>query len=70
MSMGAWLATEGGRKCPACGRYAKSAELGFTGGILEGGGMIVHVTSYGHLPGFGCNTKTAEYLATEAQTTP
>jgi predicted nucleic acid-binding Zn ribbon protein len=51
MSMMAWLATEGGRKCPACGKYAKAEQLGYTG--FKTAGMIVN--SYGHLPGYGCN---------------
>jgi hypothetical protein len=55
MSMMAFLATEGGRKCPACGRYAKEAELGYTGGSCNMGGSIVHISSYGHMKGFGCN---------------
>lgn len=49
------MATEGGRKCPECGRYAKASELGFTGGNIYVGGSPVHITSYGHLPGYGCN---------------
>lgn len=55
MGMMAWLATEGGRKCPACGRYAKSSELGSTGGVYRNGRLVTHISSYGHLPGFGCN---------------
>ena len=52
LTMMEFLATEGGRKCPACGKYAKKSELGFTGFSAPG----IHVSSYGHLPGFGCNT--------------
>lgn len=55
MGMMAWLATEGGRKCPACGRYAKAEELGSTSGYFNGDGIVCHISSYGHLPGFGCN---------------
>ena len=55
MSMMTWIATEGGRKCPACGRYAKADELGYTGGWLKTGAAVIHVSSYGHLKGFGCN---------------
>ena len=51
LSMSVWCATEGGRKCPMCGRYAKEEELGWAGGI----GPDVIVDMYGHLPGFGCN---------------
>jgi hypothetical protein len=55
MGMMAWLATEGGRKCPACGKYAKAVELGYTGGTLMIGGVLTHISSYGHLQGYGCN---------------
>jgi hypothetical protein len=55
MTMMTWMATEGGRKCPACGKYAKAEHLGFTGGYSNIGGSVVHVSSYGHLPGHGCN---------------
>lgn len=55
LSMMAWLATEGGRKCPQCGKYAKESELGYTGGLYEMGGVLTHISSYGHLPGYGCN---------------
>lgn len=56
LSMMAWLATEGGRKCPACGKYAKPDQLGYTGGTIRENGVVVGVvSSYGHLPGFGCN---------------
>lgn len=54
LTMMAWLATEGGRKCPMCGRYAKEAELGFVGSS----GPEFHISAYGHLPGFGCNKAT------------
>lgn len=55
MSMMAWMATEGGRKCPTCGKYAKTEELGWVG--VNYGSCIVD--SFGHLPGFGCNRPTA-----------
>jgi len=55
LSMMAWLATEGGRKCPQCGRFAKADELGYTGGSYNIGGVLTHISSYGHLPGYGCN---------------
>lgn len=51
LSMMACLSTEGGRKCPMCGRYAKAEEIGFIGGSSPG----FHISAYGHLPGFGCN---------------
>ena len=53
--MMAWLATEGGRKCPQCGKYATPNQLGYTGGLYNIGGVLTHVSSYGHLPGYGCN---------------
>ena len=55
MDMMLWYATEGGRKCPMCGRYAKSAELGFLGGTVMQGASVIHLDAYGHLPGFGCH---------------
>ncbi len=51
MTFGLFLATEGYRRCPQCGKYAKRDALGFIGGSGPG----VHVTMYGHLPGHGCN---------------
>jgi len=56
LGMMAWMATEGGRKCPMCGRYAKTEELGNLSrnfGTPDGG--WAHISMYGHLPGFGCN---------------
>jgi hypothetical protein len=62
MGMMAWLATEGGRKCPACGKYAKAEELGYTGGTMMMGGVLTHISSYGHLEGYGCNrSQNKEY---------
>jgi hypothetical protein len=61
--MMAWLATEGGRKCPQCGKYAKEAELGYTGGLYEIGGVLTHISSYGHLPGYGCNRPQNDALS-------
>ena len=55
LTMMEFLSTEGGRKCPACGRYAKTRELGFTGGYINVGGVIAHISSYGHVTGYGCN---------------
>lgn len=51
LSMSAWLNTEGGRKCPQCGKYAKPEQLGWVG--VSGVGIVLD--AYGHLPGFGCN---------------
>lgn len=55
MGMMAWMATEGGRKCPQCGRYARPSELGSIGGRCSVGGNVTIISMYGHLPGFGCN---------------
>jgi hypothetical protein len=57
MTMSMFLATEGGRKFPMCGKYAKKAELGNLGGTIrdENGKWLGHISAYGHLPGFGCN---------------
>jgi len=51
MSMMAWLATEGGRKCPQCGKYAKPDQLGWNGMRTPNG----IVDMWGHLDGYGCN---------------
>lgn len=59
MGMMAWIATEGGRKCPLCGRYARSEELGSLGGSFQAGGIRGHLSVYGHLPGYGCNRPKA-----------
>jgi hypothetical protein len=55
LGMMAWYATEGGRKCPMCGRYAKEAELGSLGGYFQMGRVTGYISAYGHLPGYGCN---------------
>lgn len=55
MSMSAWLATDGGRRCPMCGKFSKADELGFVGGTYETDGIVAHISAYGHLPGYGCN---------------
>ena len=55
LSLSVWLATEGGAKCPQCGRYARQSELGVLGGRYVSGATIGHLSMYGHLPGFGCN---------------
>jgi hypothetical protein len=55
MSFGTFMATEGGRKCPQCGKYAKREELGnlsFKTHFPQG---WAHISMYGHLPGYGCN---------------
>jgi hypothetical protein len=57
MSFGLFMATEGGRKCPQCGKYAKQGELGNLSRISISDGILVHVTAYGHKEGFGCNKK-------------
>jgi hypothetical protein len=52
-----FMATEGGRKCPHCGRYAKFTELGWVGTHFTDprGLPSVILDSYGHLKGYGCN---------------
>lgn len=56
MLMSVWLATEGGRKCPQCGRYAKREELGsLSYFFVDANGDRGHVSMYGHVAGFGCN---------------
>ena len=59
ISFACFLATEGGRKCPQCGKYAKRDELGSIGGYLYDalGRTTGHISAYGHLPGFGCNKR-------------
>jgi hypothetical protein len=49
------MATEGGRKCPMCGKYAKRSELGNLSFKAEFRQGWAHITMYGHLPGYGCN---------------
>jgi len=55
MDYGTFMATEGGRKCPLCGKYAKKGTVGNLSFICRPGGAIIHVSMYGHLPGYGCN---------------
>lgn len=70
MSMSVWMATEGGSRCPLCGKFAKSGQLGnLSYTIVQptewsaiGLGYtwmhkpnFIHVSAYGHLPGKGCN---------------
>jgi len=55
MDYGTFMATEGGRKCPMCGRYAKTEELGNLSFTTEIDGSWAHLSMYGHLPGYGCN---------------
>lgn len=61
MPLSVWLATDGGRKCPQCGRYAKRSELGSLSYFFsdETGRRVGHVSRYGHLPGRGCNKAEA-----------
>jgi predicted nucleic acid-binding Zn ribbon protein len=56
MSMMTWYATEGGRKCPMCGRYARARDLGNLS-FYTSGSVIARISVYGHLPGRGCNKK-------------
>ena len=57
-SMMQFLATDGGRKCPLCGRYAKPGELGNLSHTFydPAGKWQGRISRYGHLPGHGCNT--------------
>ena len=57
-SMMQFLATDGGRKCPLCGRYAKPGELGNLSHTFYDptGKWQGRLSRYGHLPGHGCNT--------------
>lgn len=63
MSMMTWMATEGGRKCPMCGKYAKAKDLGWVGFHAtdhNGNGMIVD--AYGHLHGCGKKKKKTKKI--------
>ena len=57
MDYGTFMATEGGRKCPLCGKYAKRGTVGNLSFICRPGGAIIHISMYGHLPGYGCNVR-------------
>jgi len=54
MDYGTWMSTEGGRKCPLCGRYAKPETLGNLS-FRTTGSVVARISMYGHLPGYGCN---------------
>ena len=54
MGMMQWLATEGGRKCPQCRRYAKREELGNLSFNFGDGDIRGRVSMYGHKPRTGC----------------
>jgi len=56
MDFGTFMATEGGRKCPQCGKYAKKGTVGNLSFIAEIGNGLAHISMYGHLPGHGCNS--------------
>ena len=49
-----FMSTEGGRKCPQCGRYAKPETLGNLS-FYTTGSVVARISMYGHLPGYGCN---------------
>jgi hypothetical protein len=55
MDYGTFMATEGGRKCPMCGKYAKKGTVGNISFTADIGGGWAHISMYGHLPGYGCN---------------
>lgn len=54
MGMMEWYATEGGRKCPMCGQYAKAETLGNLS-FYTAPPTVARITMFGHLPGYGCN---------------
>ena len=54
MGMMCWMATEGGRKCPMCGRYSKPETLGNLS-FYTTGRVVARISVYGHIPGHGCN---------------
>ena len=51
MSMSVFFATDGGTRCPLCGRFAKQEHLGNLSFKIPNG----YVSLYGHLTGYGCN---------------
>ena len=53
MGMMAYLATDGGRRCPQCGKWAKAKDLGNLSFSDECG----TVSMYGHKRGKGCNSR-------------
>lgn len=55
MNYATFMSTEGGRKCPMCGKYAKKGTVGNLSFTADIGGGWAHVSMYGHLPGHGCN---------------
>lgn len=55
MDYGTFMATEGGRKCLLCGKYAKKGTVGDLSFIADHGIGWSHISMYGHLPGYGCN---------------
>jgi hypothetical protein len=55
MDYGTFIATEGGRKCPMCGKYAKAGTVGNLSFTADIGCGWAHISMYGHLPGYGCN---------------
>ena len=55
MDYGTFMATEGGRRCPMCGKYAKKGTVGNLSFTADIGGGWTHISMYGHLPGYGCN---------------
>jgi hypothetical protein len=59
MGMMCWMATEGGRKCPQCGRYAKPETLGNLS-FYTTGSVVARISMYGHLPGYGCNKSSPQ----------
>jgi len=59
MTMLMWISTEGGRKCPQCGRYASRGDLkDLSYSARHDDGRHTHVSMFGHAAGRGCNTRS------------
>lgn len=66
MDYGTFMATEGGRKCPLCGKYAKPKTLGNLS-FYTTGSVVARISMYGHLPGYGCNISAERKSADTAE---
>lgn len=66
MDYGTFMATEGGRKCPLCGRYAKPKTLGNLS-FYTTGSVVARISMYGHLPGYGCNISAERHSSDTAE---
>jgi len=56
LTMYAWMATEGGRKCPVCGRYARQEDITSERVRIrnQDGQAVGSFTLVGHRRGAGC----------------